>query len=96
MTGNVIFSWMLCGLIVGLVARLLVRKRLQVGVIMTMVLGIIGGIVGGLLYSMFLPLPTEPFSLSGTAWHSWIAAIFGGVIVLFAWGGVYPKSWWRQ
>jgi uncharacterized membrane protein YeaQ/YmgE (transglycosylase-associated protein family) len=96
MTASVIASWILCGLIVGLFARLLVRDRLQVGLVMTMVLGIIGGVVGGLLYSMFQTLPSEPFSLSGTAWHGWIAAIFGGVIVLFAWGGVYPKAWWRQ
>jgi len=94
MNASAIMSWMLCGLIVGVTARLLVRKRLQVGLVMTIVLGIIGAVVGGFLYSLAQGVPSEPFSLSGNAWHGWVISILGGVVVLFAWGGVYPERWW--
>lgn len=90
-----LFSWMLCGLIVGLIARLLVPQRLNIGLLFTMVLGIAGALVGGLLFSLFLGAPSEPFSLSGNAWHGWIVAILGGVVVLWAVAAIYPKKWWQ-
>lgn len=93
MTASAILSWMLCGLVIGLLARFLVRAPLQVGVIMTMVLGITGAVVGGFVYSLFQDFPTEPFSLSGTAWQGWLAAILGSIVVLVGWGGAYPKQW---
>jgi len=88
-------SWMLCGLIVGLIARLLVPGRLNMSLLFTMVLGIIGAIVGGFLYSLVQGVPSEPFSLSGNAWHGWIVSILGGVLVLWAYGALYPKRWWE-
>ena len=96
MIASAMLSWMLCGLMVGLIVRLLARKRLQVGLIMTMVLAVVGAVVGGFLYSLVQGTPSESFSLSGSAWHSWIAAILGGLVVLLAWGGVYPERWWGQ
>ena len=95
MTIGTLLSWMLCGLIVGLIARLLVPHRLNISLLFTMVLGIVGALVGGFLYSLVQGTPSEPFSLSGNAWHGWIFAILGGVFVLFAWGSVYPKKWWQ-
>ena len=88
-------SWMLCGLIVGLIARLLVPGRLNISLLLTMVLGIIGAIVGGFLYSLVQGVPSEPFSLSGDAWHGWIVSILGGVLVLWAYGMLYPRKWWQ-
>jgi uncharacterized membrane protein YeaQ/YmgE (transglycosylase-associated protein family) len=95
MSVGTVFSWMLCGLIVGLIARLFAPGRQGMSLLLTMVLGIVGAIVGGFLYSLVLGAPSEPFSLSGNAWHGWIVAILGGVLVLWAYGALYPRRWWQ-
>ena len=95
MSVGTVLSWMLCGLIVGLIARLLVPGRLSMSLLMTMVLGIIGAVVGGFLYSLAQGAPSEPFSLSGNAWHGWIVAILGGVLVLWAYVALHPRRWWQ-
>jgi uncharacterized membrane protein YeaQ/YmgE (transglycosylase-associated protein family) len=86
---------MLCGLIVGLIARLLVPERLNISLLLTMVLGIVGAIVGGLLFSLVQGPPSEPFTLSGNAWHGWIVSILGGVLVLWIYTALYPRRWWQ-
>jgi uncharacterized membrane protein YeaQ/YmgE (transglycosylase-associated protein family) len=90
-----LLSWMLCGLVVGLIARLLVPGRLNISLLFTMGLGIAGALVGGLLYSLVQGAPSEPFSLSGNAWHGWIVAILGGVLVLWGYAIFYPRRWWQ-
>ncbi len=95
MSVGTILSWVLCGLIVGLIARLLVPGRLSMGLLLTMVLGILGAVVGGLLYSLIQGAPSESFSLSGNAWHGWVVAIFGAMLVLWAYGAMYPKRWYQ-
>ena len=95
MTVSSLLSWMLCGLIVGLVARLLVPGRQHISLLRTMVLGIVGALVGGFLYSLVQGAPGEPFSLSGNAWQGWIVAILGGVLVVWAYGALYPRRWWQ-
>jgi uncharacterized membrane protein YeaQ/YmgE (transglycosylase-associated protein family) len=62
---------------------------------LTMVLGIVGAVVGGFLYSLVQGAPREPFSLSGNAWPGWIVAILGAVLVLWAYGTLYPRRWWQ-
>jgi uncharacterized membrane protein YeaQ/YmgE (transglycosylase-associated protein family) len=86
---------MLCGLIVGLVARFLVPGRLNISLLFTMVLGIVGALVGGFLCSLVQGAPSEPFSLSGNAWHGWIVAIIGAVLVLWVYTALYPRRWWQ-
>ena len=95
MTVSTFLSWVLCGLIVGLVARLLVPGRHSMSLLLTMVLGIVGAVVGGLLYSLVQGAPSEPFSLSGNAWHGWIVSILGAMLVLWAYGTLYPRRWWQ-
>ena len=95
MTAGSILSWMVCGLIVGLVARLLVPGRQHMSLLLTMVLGIVGAVVGGLIFSLIQGAPGEPFSLSGNAWHGWVVAILGGVLVLWAYSAMYPRRWWQ-
>ena len=90
-----ILSWMLCGLIVGLIARLLVPGQQSMGLLLTMGLGIVGAVVGGFLYSLFQGAPSEPFSLSGNAWHGWIVAILGAVLVLWVYVAVGRRSTWQ-
>ena len=95
MTIGTLLSWMLCGLIVGLIARALLPGRQSMGLLLTMVLGIVGAVVGGFLYSLIQGAPSEPFSLSGNAWHGWIVAIFGAVVVLWAYVSLYPRRWYQ-
>jgi uncharacterized membrane protein YeaQ/YmgE (transglycosylase-associated protein family) len=96
MSAASLLSWMVCGLIVGLIARLLLPGRQSMGLLMTMVLGIVGAVVGGFLYSLVQGAPAEPFSLSGNAWHGWIVAILGAVLVLWAYVSLYPRRRWYQ
>lgn len=95
MTIGTLLSWMLCGLIVGLIARALLPGRQTMGLLLTMVLGIVGAVVGGWLYSLVQGVPAEPFSLSGNAWHGWIVAIIGAVIVLWAYMALNPRKRWQ-
>ena len=95
MTVATLLSWMVCGLIVGLIARLLLPGRQNMSLLMTMVLGIVGALVGGFLYSLVQGVPSEPFSLSGNAWHGWIVAILGGILVLWAYVSLYPRRWFQ-
>jgi uncharacterized membrane protein YeaQ/YmgE (transglycosylase-associated protein family) len=90
-----LLSWMVCGLIVGLIARALLPGRQSMGLLMTMVLGIVGAVVGGALYSLVQGAPSEPFSLSGNAWHGWVVAALGAVLVLWAYVSLYPRRWWQ-
>ncbi len=95
MSVGTFFSWILCGLIVGLVARLLVPGRQSMGLVLTMALGIVGAVVGGFLYSLVEGAQSEPLSLSGNAWHGWIVSILGAMLVLWAYGSLYPRRWWQ-
>jgi uncharacterized membrane protein YeaQ/YmgE (transglycosylase-associated protein family) len=83
-------------LIVGLIARFLVAGRQDMSLVLTMVLGIVGAVVGGFLCSLVEGAPSEPFSPSGIAWHGWIVAILGGVLVLWAYTTLYPRRRWWQ
>jgi uncharacterized membrane protein YeaQ/YmgE (transglycosylase-associated protein family) len=95
MSVGALLSWMVCGLIVGLMARVLLPGRQSLGLLMTMVLGIVGAVVGGFLYALIQGAPAEPFSLSGNAWHGWLVAILGAVLVLWAYGSLYPRKGWQ-
>jgi uncharacterized membrane protein YeaQ/YmgE (transglycosylase-associated protein family) len=92
--GNVL-SWILCGLVVGLIARVLVPGRHNMGFLRTVLLGIVGAVVGGFLYSVIQGAPSEPFSMAGNAWHGWIVAVIGAVLVLWGYTALYPRRWWQ-
>jgi uncharacterized membrane protein YeaQ/YmgE (transglycosylase-associated protein family) len=95
MSVETVLSWMLCGLVVGLIARLLLPGRQGMGLLLTMVLGIVGAVVGGYLYALVRGEPAEPFSLAGNAWHGWVVAVLGAVLVLWVYVRLYPKRWWQ-
>ena len=94
MTVSAVLSWMLCGFIVGLIARALIPGPQSMGLILTMLLGIGGALLGGLLYSWIQGPPAESFSLSGNAWHGWIVAILGAVLVLWVYVSVVRRRSW--
>lgn len=95
MTLGIFLSWLVCGLIVGLIARALLPGRQPMGLLLTMVLGIVGAVVGGFLYSLIMGPPSEPFSLSGNAWHGWIVSIIGAMAVLWAYVSLYSRRWYQ-
>jgi uncharacterized membrane protein YeaQ/YmgE (transglycosylase-associated protein family) len=95
MSVGALLSWVVCGLIVGLIARFLFPGRQSMGLLLTVVLGIVGAVVGGFLYSLIQGAPAEPFSLSGNAWHGWIVAVIGAVVVLWAYVSLYPRRWYQ-
>ena len=96
MSISTLLGWMLCGLIVGLVARPpWSQGRQSMSLLLTMVLGIVGAVVGGFLCSLVEGAPSEPFSLSGNAWHGWIVAILGAMLVLWAYAALHPRRWWQ-
>jgi uncharacterized membrane protein YeaQ/YmgE (transglycosylase-associated protein family) len=95
MSVGTLLSWVVCGLIVGIIARLLVPGWQRFGLLTAMALGVVGSFVGGLLYWMVAGAPNEPFNLSGNAWHGWVAAILGAVVVLRAYGVFYPTRWYQ-
>ena len=95
MTFGAVLSWMACGFVVGLVARFLVPGRQHMSLLLTMVLGIVGAVVGGVLYALARGAPADPFSVSGNAWQGWIVSILGGMLVVWAYGYLYPRRWWQ-
>ena len=92
MSVGTLLSWMVCGLVAGLLARMLLPGQQSMGLPLTMVLGIVGAVVGGFLYSLVQGAPSQPFSLSGNAWHGWIVAILGAMLVLWAYVTFYAKK----
>jgi len=93
MSVGTLLSWLLCGLIVGLIVRFLFPGRQSMSLYLTMGLGIIGAIVGGFLYSLVQEVPSESFSLSDNAGRGWMVAVLGAVLVLWAYGTLYPRRW---
>lgn len=73
-----IFSWLIMGLIAGFIGSKIVNKTGS-GLIMDIVLGIVGAIVGGFIGKLLFHVGIDHFSLYGV-----IMAIFGAVIVLYA------------
>jgi uncharacterized membrane protein YeaQ/YmgE (transglycosylase-associated protein family) len=90
-----LLSWLACGLVVGLLARLLLPGRQNMSLLVTMLLGLVGAVVGGFLYALAMGAPSEPFSLSGNAWHGWVVAVLGAMLVLWAYTALYPRRWWQ-
>ena len=95
MSVGTLLSWVVCGLVVGMIARLLVPGWHRFGLLTTMALGILGSLVGGFLYWLVAGAPGEPFTLSGNAWHGWVVAVIGAVVVLWAYGLYYPRKWYQ-
>jgi uncharacterized membrane protein YeaQ/YmgE (transglycosylase-associated protein family) len=49
LTGSVIITWLVIGLVIGGLARLLVPGRQHIGIIMTLLIGIVAAILAGIV-----------------------------------------------
>lgn len=85
-----LLSWALCGLIVGFIARLIVPGRHALGLLRTILLGIVGAFLGGLVYWAINRSPADPFTFTDNAWHGWLLAILGAVVLLVLY------TWWQR
>ena len=77
-----IIGWILLGLLAGVIAKRIMPGSESIGVILTTLLGIVGALLGGFL-AMALGLgdPIDEFFDIST----WVAAIVGALIIIFAW-----------
>ena len=77
-----IIGWILLGLLAGVIAKRIMPGSESIGIILTTLLGIVGALLGGFL-AMVLGLgdPIDEFFDIST----WVAAIIGAIIIIFAW-----------
>jgi uncharacterized membrane protein YeaQ/YmgE (transglycosylase-associated protein family) len=80
-----IIGWILLGLLAGIIAKRITPSGESMGIILTTLLGIVGALLGGFL-AMALGLgdPIDEFFDIST----WLAAIVGALIILFAWNAL--------
>jgi len=80
-----IIAWVVLGLLAGLIAKRIMPGAERVGIILTTLLGIVGAVLGGFLATAlgFGDPIDEFFDIS-----TWIAAIVGALIILFAWNAL--------
>ncbi|MFF3641549.1 GlsB/YeaQ/YmgE family stress response membrane protein [Streptomyces sp. NPDC002564] len=84
-----VIAWILVGLIAGAIAKALTPGKDPGGIIVTMLIGIVGGLLGGWLGKVIFGVE----SISGFFHLStWIAAVVGAVIVLFAYRMIRGRS----
>ena len=77
-----IIGWVLLGLLAGVIAKRIMPGSEGVGFILTTLLGIAGALLGGFLATALgLGDPIDEFFDIST----WIAAIVGALIIIFAW-----------
>ena len=80
-----IIGWIVLGLLAGMIAKAIMPGGARGGLIVTLFLGIAGALLGGFLATAlgFGDPIDEFFDLS-----TWVAAIAGGVLILFVWNAV--------
>jgi uncharacterized membrane protein YeaQ/YmgE (transglycosylase-associated protein family) len=84
-----IIAWIVLGLLAGLIAKRVMPGGESIGIILTTLLGIVGALLGGFLATAlgFGDPIDEFFDIS-----TWIAAIVGALIILFAWNALSGRK----
>ena len=83
-----IIGWIVLGLLAGVIAKAIMPGAERVGIVLTTLLGIAGALLGGFLATAlgFGDPIDEFFDLS-----TWLAAIGGAVLILFAWNALRDR-----
>jgi len=83
-----IIGWIVLGLLAGLLAKAIMPGAERLGIILTTVLGIVGALLGGFIATVlgFGDPVDEFFDIS-----TWLAAIVGALIILFAWNAISDR-----
>ena len=74
-----IIAWIVFGLIAGAIAKLIMPGRDPGGIIVTIIIGIVGAVVGG-----FIGSAMGFGEVSGFDFRSFLIAIVGAIVLLFA------------
>ena len=83
-----ILGWILLGLLAGIIAKALMPGDDDLGVILTTLLGIAGALLGGFIaLALGLGDPIDEFFDIST----WLAAVIGALIILFAWNAIADR-----
>ena len=83
-----ILGWILLGLLAGIIAKALMPGGDDLGVILTTLLGIAGALLGGFIaLALGLGDPIDEFFDIST----WLAAVIGALIILFAWNAITDR-----
>ena len=83
-----ILGWILLGLLAGIIAKALMPGDDDLGVILTTLLGIAGALLGGFIaLALGLGDPIDEFFDIST----WLAAVIGALIILFAWNAITDR-----
>jgi uncharacterized membrane protein YeaQ/YmgE (transglycosylase-associated protein family) len=84
-----ILGWILLGLLAGLIAKAIMPGAEGLGIIVTTLLGIGGALLGGFLaLALGFGDPIDEFFDIST----WLAAIIGALIILFAWNAITSRQ----
>jgi uncharacterized membrane protein YeaQ/YmgE (transglycosylase-associated protein family) len=84
-----VIAWIVLGLVAGLLANMLIPGRRSQGLILTCLIGIAGALLGGWVATKLFHIHTLHgfFNLS-----TWLTAIVGAAVLLFAYHLVSGKS----
>ena len=84
-----ILGWILLGLLAGVIAKAIMPGAEDIGIILTTLLGIGGALLGGFIaLALGLGDPIDEFFDIST----WLAAIIGALIILFAWNAITNRA----
>jgi uncharacterized membrane protein YeaQ/YmgE (transglycosylase-associated protein family) len=84
-----ILGWILLGLLAGLIAKAIMPGAEGLGIIVTTLVGIGGALLGGFLaLALGFGDPIDEFFDMST----WLAAIIGALIILFAWNAITSRQ----
>lgn len=80
-----IIGWIVLGFLAGVVAKAITPGAERVGIIFTTILGVAGALLGGFIATLLgAGDPIDEFFDIST----WIAAIAGAILILFAWRAI--------
>jgi uncharacterized membrane protein YeaQ/YmgE (transglycosylase-associated protein family) len=80
-----VIGWIVLGLLAGLIAKAIMPGEERAGLIVTTLLGVAGALLGGFLAAILgVGDPIDEFFDIST----WIAAVVGALIILFAWNAI--------
>jgi uncharacterized membrane protein YeaQ/YmgE (transglycosylase-associated protein family) len=83
-----IIGWIVLGLLAGLIAKAIMPGEERAGIILTTLLGVAGALLGGFIAAILgLGDPIDEFFDIST----WIAAIVGALVILFAWNAIRDR-----
>ena len=84
-----IIGWIILGLLAGVIAKKIMPGGESIGFILTTLLGVVGALLGGFLATAlgFGDPIDEFFDIS-----TWLAAIVGALIILFAWNALAGRK----